>query len=62
MIGKLLKWFKKEPEKKQPKSFSLSKEKFISPTYPPDLAELFSDNRTETHTDSCLWHRVEEDK
>jgi hypothetical protein len=57
MIGKLLKWFTKllddaKPMRQQPKEFQ-------DPTYPPDLAELFDENRTENHTDKCMWQRYD---
>ena len=58
MIGKLLRWlgFIKEPTPK------LHLTKFTEPTYPPELSDVFPENRTETHTDTCLWQRYGTDK
>jgi hypothetical protein len=52
MIGKLLKWFRKKEEPKVEPRVS----PYNDPLYPPDLAEMFPENRTETHTDNCLWY------
>jgi len=61
LIGKISKWFKKESP--MPCRHVLSKEKFVYPTYPPDLSELIPENRTEFYTDNCLWQKLEpEDK
>ncbi len=60
-IGKVLNLFRKAPP--QPCKHVRSTDKFTDPTYPSDLSELLPENRTETHTDTCLWQRLEpEDK
>lgn len=56
-IGKLLKRFKKED-----KPMSLQPNKDYNPTYPQDLAEMFPENRTENHTDTCQWQKFDKDK
>lgn len=57
---KIVIWFKK---RRAPKKMVLDRRQFHNPTYPPDLAEVFDLNRTETTTDRVLWRELKpEDK
>lgn len=56
MFKRILKWFKKDKPKPLPRR------NFKDPTYPPDLAEMFPENRTEDTTDRVVWNEVDIDR